>query len=255
MGYADAGFNGGRQLRTPQLDKLASAGAVLTSHYVQPVCSPTRAALMTGRHVTRTGVYSIVRPRARWGLPLAERTLADALRAAGYETAICGKWHLGEFEPVYLPTRRGFDHQYGHWFGAIDYFTHVRDGQRDWHRQDEPCDDRGYSTQLIAREACRIIRAKPADKPLFLYVPFNAVHAPHQVPARYLEPFGQLTGMRRVYAAMLSAMDEAIGEIMAALEETGLRDTTLLVFSSDNGGPAPGTVTSNGPLRAGKGTI
>lgn len=251
-GYADTGFNGSTEIKTPELDKLAASGTVLTSHYVQPVCSPTRACLMTGRHVTRTGVYWVVRPNAKWGLPLAERTLPQALREAGYVTAICGKWHLGEFQPQYRPTQRGFDHQYGHWFGALDYFTHKRNGQHDWHRNDEPNHDKGYTTHLIAKEACRIIRDKPADKPLFLYVPFNAVHDPHQVPPKYLEPFAELTGQRRTYAGMVAALDEAVGQIAAALKEKGLLDNTIIVFSSDNGGPK---VTSNGPLRAGKGTI
>jgi arylsulfatase A-like enzyme len=119
FGYADAGFSGGKIIATPALDKLAREGAILDAFYVQPVCSPTRAALMTGRYAVHTGVYTIVRPGAPWGLPLAERTLASALRAAGYETAICGKWHLGEFQPEYRPTQRGFDHQYGQWFGAM----------------------------------------------------------------------------------------------------------------------------------------
>ena len=188
LGRTDAGFMGSKEIRTPNLDKLAGSGAVLTAHYVQPVCSPTRAALMTGRYAVHTGVYTIVRPHAPWGLPLGERTLAQALHEAGYETAIVGKWHLGEFEEAYRPTRRGFDHQYGHWFGAIDYFKHDRDGIPDWHRDDQPCDDEGYSTHLIAKEACRRIREKQPDKPLFLYVPFNAVHAPHQVPESYLAP-------------------------------------------------------------------
>lgn len=255
MGYADAGFNGGREIKTPNLDKLAREGSVLKSFYVQPVCSPTRSALMTGRYPTATGVYSVVRPNAPWGLKLQERTLAAALREAGYETAICGKWHLGEFQPEYRPMQRGFDHQYGLWFGAIDYFTHLRDGQLDWHRDDQPCDDQGYSTNLLAREACRRIREKQPDKPLFLYLPFNAVHSPHQVPDRYLEPYSQLKGVRRTYAGMLSAMDEAVGQVVDALDENGLRKNTLIVFTSDNGGPQPGKVTDNGPLRAGKGTI
>jgi arylsulfatase A-like enzyme len=141
MGYADAGFNGGKEIKTPHLDRIAKAGTILRSFYVQPVCSPTRASLMTGRYVTHTGVYSVVKPTTPWGLPLEERTLAQALREAGYETAISGKWHLGEFQPAYLPTKRGFDHQYGLWFGAIDYFTHQRDGVLDWHKNDEPCVD------------------------------------------------------------------------------------------------------------------
>lgn len=254
LGYADAGFNGGRDIRTPNLDRLAGDGAVLTSFYVQPVCSPTRAALMTGRYPTRTGVYTVVRPQARWGLPLAERTLADALRDAGYETAICGKWHLGEFEPAYRPLHRGFDHQYGPWFGAIDYFTHRRDALADWHRDDRPCADEGYSTHLLAKEACRLIRQRRWDRPLFLYLPFNAVHAPHQVPESYTKPYGNLSGVRRTYAGMLSAMDEAVGQVVAALKEKGELDRTLVIFCSDNGGPSPGRVTDNGPLRAGKGT-
>ncbi|MFM7926033.1 MAG: sulfatase-like hydrolase/transferase, partial [Planctomycetaceae bacterium] len=106
-------------------------------------------ALMTGRYAVRTGVYTIVRPGARWGLPLAERTLATALQQAGYETAITGKWHLGEFERDYLPTSRGFDHQYGHYFGALDYFTHIRDGKPDWYRNDQPLQEEGYTTELL----------------------------------------------------------------------------------------------------------
>jgi arylsulfatase A-like enzyme len=255
MGYADAGFNGGRDIKTPHLDKLAREGSILESFYVQPVCSPTRSVLMTGRYPTQTGVYSVVRPNAPWGLKLQERTLADALREAGYETAICGKWHLGEFQPEYRPTHRGFDHQYGLWFGMIDYFTHMRDGKLDWHRDDQPCRDEGYTTNLLGEEACRRIREKQPGKPLFLYLPFNAVHSPHQVPDRYLEPYADLTGVRRTYAGMVAAMDEAVGQVVEALDEKGLRNNTLIIFSSDNGGPSPGKVTDNGPLRAGKGTI
>jgi len=255
LGYADVGFNGGKEIQTPNLDRIAKSGAILESFYVQPVCSPTRAALLTGRYAVRTGVYNVVRPSAPWGLPLAERMLPQALREAGYETAICGKWHLGEFEEAYRPTRRGFDHQYGQWFGAIDYFTHLRDGKHDWHRDDQSSKDEGYSTHSLAGEAARRIREKQADKPLFLYLPFNAVHAPHQVPESYLAPYDKLQGQRRVYAGMLAAMDEAVGQVVAALEEKGLRESTLIIFSSDNGGPGPGRVTDNGLLRASKGTI
>ena len=126
-------------------------------------------------------------------------------------------------------------HQYGLWFGMIDYFTHMRDGQLDWHRDDQPCRDEGYSTNLLAEEACRRIREKQPGKPLFLYLPFNAVHSPHQVPDRYLEPYANLTGVRRIYAGMVAAMDEAVGQVVDALDERGLRDNTLIIFSSDNG--------------------
>jgi arylsulfatase A-like enzyme len=255
LGYADCGFLGGKDIKTPQIDALAQSGAVLESHYVQPVCSPTRAALLTGRYATHTGVYSIVRPGAEWGLPLAERLLSSALKEAGYCTSICGKWHLGEYQPAYTPTRRGFDHQYGHRFGALDYFTHIRDGKHDWYRNDEPLKAEGYATHLIAQEACKIVREKPGDKPLFLYVPFNGIHSPHQVPAEYEKPYDKLPKLRRSIAGMLAAVDEAIGQIAAALKEKGLTDNTLIVFSSDNGGPSPGRATDNTPLRAGKGTI
>jgi arylsulfatase A-like enzyme len=255
MGYADAGFNGGREIRTPHLDGLARGGAVLKSFYVQPVCSPTRAALMTGRWATRTGVYTVVRPHAPWGLKLEEQVMAQMLGSAGYETAICGKWHLGEFEAGYRPMRRGFDHQYGPWFGAIDYYTHKRGEVVDWHRDDEPSADEGYATELLGKEACRVIREKRSDKPLFLYLPFNAVHTPHQVPEGYVAGYPELKGLRRTYAGMLTAMDEAIGKVVAALEEKGMMDETLVIFASDNGGPSPGRVTSNGELRAGKGTV
>lgn len=252
LGYADCGFNGGEEIKTPNIDKLAHGGAILESHYVQPVCSPTRAALMTGRYATRTGVYTIVRPKARWGLPLQERTLANALRDAGYETAITGKWHLGEFDPSYVPTSRGFDHQYGHYFGAIDYFTHLRDGSHDWYRDDKELHEEGYSTHLIAKEACRLITEKDKTKPIFLYVPFNGVHSPMQVPDNYLQPYPGLSGPRQKLAGMLAAVDEAIGQIVESLERTGLRENTLIVFSADNGGPRPG---ENTPLRDFKGSI
>lgn len=252
LGYADCGFNGGKEIKTPNIDKLASGGAVLESHYVQPVCSPTRAALMTGRYATRTGVYTVVRPHAKWGLPLAERTLANALQEAGYETAITGKWHLGEFDRAYLPTSRGFDHQYGHYFGALDYFTHIRDGSHDWYRDDKPLQVQGYSTHLVAREACRLIAEKHKAKPLFLYVPFNGVHAPMQVPYSYLQPYPALNGPRQKLAGMLAAVDEAIGQIVESLDKARLRENTLIIFSSDNGGPKPGT---NTPLRDFKGSI
>ena len=255
LGSADVSWRGG-EILTPHLDKLARAGANLEQFYVQPVCSPTRAALLTGRYPMRLGLQvGVVRPWARYGMPLEERTLPQALREAGYETAIVGKWHLGSFDPAYLPTRRGFDHQYGHFFGAIDYFTHVRDGKHDWYRDDKEIREEGYSTHLIAREAVRLIRERDKSKPLFLYVAFNAVHAPLQVPDSYKKPYAHLKEPRRTYAGMVAAMDEAVGQITAAIEDAGMRTNTLFIFSSDNGGPRPGTVTSNGSFRAGKATL
>ena len=256
LGFADVGFNGGKQIATPRLDRLAASGARLEQLYVQQVCSPTRAALLTGRYPMRHGLQvGVVRPWAQYGLPLEERTLAQALKQVGYATAIVGKWHLGHFDPAYLPTKRGFDVQYGHYNGAIDYFTHERDGGHDWHRQDRESRDEGYSTHLLAREAVSFVNAQKSDRPFFLYLTFNAVHAPHQVPESYKAPYAALPEPRRTYAGMLAAMDEAIGQVLDALEKQGLSRNTLVVFSSDNGGPAPRKVTDNGKLRAGKTTI
>lgn len=256
LGYADVGFTGGTEIKTPALDALASAGARLEQFYAQPVCSPTRAALLTGRYPMRHGLQvGVVRPWAQYGLPLEERTLPQALKEAGYETVLLGKWHLGHFDRAYLPTARGFDHQYGHYNGAIDYFTHERNGGFDWHRDDRASHDEGYSTHLIAREAVRVIRELGGRKPFFLDVSFNAVHEPLQVPDSYKQPYVNLKEPRRTYAGMVAAMDEAVGQIVAALDEKGIRDDTLIVFSSDNGGPQPGSVTDNGRFRAGKATL
>jgi len=255
MGYADCGFNGGKDIRTPNIDKLAKEGTVLKSFYVQPLCSPTRAALLSGRFPTHTGVYHVVTPGATWGLPLDERTLPQALGEAGYTTVICGKWHLGEFRAEYRPSQRGFQHQYGHMMGNLDYFTHLRDGKLDWYRDDKPLKEEGYTTSLIAKEASRCIHEQPADKPLFLYVPFNGIHSPYQAPASYSEPYQNLPKLRGTIAGMLAAVDEAIGQITAALDKKGMRDNTLIIFSSDNGGANPGKAMMNTPLRGGKGGI
>lgn len=255
LGSHDVGWRGS-EIKTPNLDKLAFGGARLEQFYVQPVCSPTRAALLTGRYPMRHGLQTgVVRPWAQYGLPLEERTLAQALKEAGYITGIFGKWHLGHFAPEYLPTRRGFDRQYGHYNGALDYFEHTRDGGFDWHRNDKVNRDEGYGTFLIADEAAKFIREHDGAKPFFAYVPFSAVHAPLQVPEKYREPYAGMAPNRRTYAGMTTAMDEAIGRIIAAVEARGWRTNTLIIFSSDNGGPNPGRLTSNGSLRAGKGTI
>ncbi|MEO7298162.1 MAG: arylsulfatase [Verrucomicrobiota bacterium] len=255
LGSYDVSWRGS-EIKTPNLDKLAMAGARLENFYVQPVCSPTRASLMTGRYPMRYGLQvGVIRPWAKYGLPLEERMLPQALREVGYTTAMCGKWHLGGFEKSYWPNARGFDHWYGHLQGALDYFTHIRDGKLDWYRDGKLNNDEGYSTFLVGNEAAKIVRDQPRDKPLFLYVPFNAVHSPLEVPEKYKEPYPKLKGQRQTYAAMVAAMDEMVGKIVAAVDETGRRKNTLFIFASDNGGPAPGRVTSNGPLRAGKGTV
>ncbi len=256
LGWGDVGYHKG-EIKTPNVDRLANAGVKLEQFYVSPVCTPTRAALMTGRYPMRYGwQVGVVRPWTPGGLPLEERTLAQALKEAGYATSIVGKWHLGHSRPEYLPMSRGFDHHYGHYNGEIDYNTHMQSkfGGFDWHRDNQENRDEGYSTKLIAREAVRVIEEQKDGTPLLLYVAFNAVHEPHQAPDEYTEQYPSLTGTRRIYAGMTAALDEAAGQIVEAVDKRGWRQNTIFVFSSDNGGAMPGTVSSNGPFRGGKTT-
>jgi arylsulfatase A-like enzyme len=157
--------------------------------------------------------------------------------------------------PEYLPTKRGFQHQYGHYNGALDYFTHRRDGGLDWHRDDRALTETGYSTPLIAKEAVRLIRERDKKRPLFLYIPFNAIHGPFQVPPRYKRLYTSHPEPRRSLLGMTAALDEAVGTITSELDQQGMRENTLLIFASDNGGPAPGRVSDNGIYRSGKGTL
>ncbi len=255
LGWSDVGWHGS-EIKTPHLDKLAMEGARLEQFYVLPVCSPTRAAFLTGRYPIRHGLQlSVVRPWAQYGLPLEERTLPQALKEAGYHTAISGKWHLGHFRPEYLPTQRGFDAQYGHYNGMIDYFTHDRDGGHDWHRNDRDSRDKGYSTTLIGDEAVRVIEQQDLKTPLFLYVPFNAPHSPLQVTEAFLQEYATIADKKRqAYAAMVHCLDEQVGRVVAAIEKRGMGSNTLYLFSSDNGGPLDLGAT-NGSLRAGKATL
>ena len=240
LGWGDVGWHGG-EIKTPNLDKLAAAGARLEQFYVQPVCSPTRAAFMTGRYPMRHGLQvGVVRPWAAVRAAARGTDPAAGAKEAGYETAIVGKWHLGHVKPEYLPTRRGFDHQYGHYNGALDYFTHVRDDGFDWHRDDRECRDEGYSTHLLAREAVRLVDEHDRSRPLFLYIPFNAVHSPHQVPESYKEPYANLKGNRGPTPACSRCSTKPSARSSPSSTGRGSARTRLFLFSSDNGGPAPG---------------
>jgi arylsulfatase A-like enzyme len=256
LGSADVGFAGGTEIPTPNIDRIANQGVILDQFYVMHVCSPTRAALMTGRYPIRYGLQTgVIRPDWAYGLSLEERLLSNSFQESGYATAILGKWHLGMFTPDYLPTRRGFDFQYGNYCGAIDCFTKMRQGGYDWHRNDKVAREEGYSTEQLAEEAVAWVNSLEKGKPFLMYVPFNAVHAPLQAPERYRTQFANIKGSRGQYAAMLSAVDEAIGKVTGAIDQLRGSDSTIYIFSTDNGGPAPGKTTSNGSLRAGKGTL
>jgi arylsulfatase A-like enzyme len=259
LGYNDVGFNGSTQILTPHLDKLAAGGQVLKSMYVQPVCSPTRAAFLSGRYPMRYGLQrGIISPKDEFGLNLKELTIAQEMQGLGYQTAICGKWHVGWVSEDYWPMARGFDLQYGMVkAGYIDYFRHTRAGiGRDWFRQQEPLVEEGYATDLIADEAARVITAHDTKQPLFLYVAFNAPHSPFQPPREVQTPaYRDLSEKRGPFAEMITSMDSGVGRIAKALTDAGMMENTLMVFSSDNGGVAPGVRADNSPLRAGKGTV
>lgn len=254
LGRGDLGYTGS-DIKTPNIDKLVATGVRLDRFYSCPMCSPTRAGLMTGRWPIRYGLMkAVIPPWSEYGLPVEERTLPQALGEAGYERrGMFGKWHLGHSRRTYLPLARGFTEFYGHYNGAIDYITHVREGEVDWHRNERTVKEEGYATDLIAREATRFVEQSPADKPFFLYVPFNAPHSPFQAKPEDLAKYPQRQGNRRAYAAMVDAMDQGIGKILAAIERRADAANTFVLFFSDNGGVPQ--VSSNAGLRAGKLTV
>jgi len=269
LGWKDVGFHGS-DIRTPTIDSLANAGAKLEQFYAEPMCTPTRAALMTGRYPMRYGLQTAVIPQGHsYGLATDEWLLPQALKDAGYETAIVGKWHLGHADPKWWPRQRGFDYQYGPLIGEIDYFTHQAGGKTDWYRNNEVVEEPGYSTTLHGDEAVRLIQAHDPAKPLFLYLAFNAVHTPYQAPQDYLDLYpGIEDPSRKAYAASATAMDDQIGRVVAALAERKMLENTVIVFQSDNGGTTnplfAGAITDmskvvlpadNGPYRDGKASL
>ena len=178
----------GSDIRTPNIDKLADGGARLEQFYAQPMCTPTRAALMTGRYPFRYGLQTLVIPSGyTYGLPTDEWLLPQALKEAGYETAIIGKWHLGHADSKYWPRQRGFDYQYGPMIGEIDYFTHEQHGVTDWYLNNKLLKEPGYSTTLLGNAAVKLIDAHNVTVPLYLYLTFNAPHTPYQAPQEYLD--------------------------------------------------------------------
>jgi arylsulfatase A-like enzyme len=254
LGWADVGYHGAKT-STPNIDRLANDGVRLENFHVCPLCSPTRAGLMTGRWPIRSGMgESVITPWRPYGLPTSERTLADLLAKAGYERrGIVGKWHLGHYEKKFLPLNRGFTSFTGFYNGALDYFTHKREGELDWHRDFETCRDEGYATDLIGREAVRFIEQSPAGKPFFLYVPFNAPHLPLQAKDEDMAKYAHLPdASKRTYAAMVDSMDQSIGKILGAIEAKGAADDTFVLFLSDNGATENG---DNGPWRSIKGSV
>ncbi len=270
LGYADVGYHGS-EIKTPTLDQLAAGGARLESFYGQHVCSPARAALMTGRYPMRMGLQTfVVFPGHSYGLPLDERTLPVALKEVGYKNVMTGKWHLGHYKQAYWPQNRGFDHFYGSILGEVDYFTKEKGGFIDWQRNGVTIKETGYHTTQLADEMVRVIEADDGKKPLFMYMPFLAPHAPYQAPKEYEDRYPNIKDpTRRTYAGMITALDDSIARVLEALKRKGMRDNTIVVFMSDNGGPLTAEIASgtggtaaglnlpavNLPLRDGKSTL
>lgn len=252
-GYGELGCQGNPEIPTPHIDSIAKNGVRFTQGYVSgPYCSPTRAGLLTGRYQTRFG-HEFNGRGPNFGLPLSEKTLADRLKTLGYATCAIGKWHLGD-EPRYRPMRRGFDEFYGTLantpFFRPTNFVDSRLGP-DVRKVDDPD---FYTTDAYAARAVDWI-GKNKDRPFFLYLPFNAQHAPMQAPPKYLDRFPQITDpKRKLFAAMMSAKDDAVGRVLAQVRALGQEENTLVFYLADNGGPTPSTTSKNGPLRGLKAT-
>lgn len=253
LGWNDVGYHGSA-IRTANIDRIAREGLELDRFYVCPICSPTRAGMMTGRYPLRFGIMrAVIPPWRKYGLPNGEETLPETLARAGYtRRGVFGKWHLGHSDGKYHPLKQGFTHFVGCYNGACDYFTQDREGERDWHRGYDTATETGYTTNLIADKVVTFINESPAGEPFLAYVPFTAPHTPLQAPQEYIDKYPSLSGQRRTFAAMVHCMDDAIGRILAVIDKKGIADNTIVWFISDNGG---GTGSSNLPLRGSKQTV
>ncbi len=259
MGYADIGVQGSKDIPTPNIDALAKGGIRFTDAYVSgPYCSPTRAGLLTGRYQQRFGHEfnpDSATTDNEIGLPVGEITMADRLRAAGYKTALIGKWHLGRAAQFH-PMARGFDEFFGFLGGSHSYFEPGATGKNPLLDGRKIVGETTYLTDAFTDRAVDFIKQQ-RSQPFFLYLAFNAVHAPMHATDRYLARFPHIVNkQRRSYAAMLSAMDDGVGKILATLRERKLEDNTLIIFLNDNGGPVMAGTTINGssnaPLRGSK---
>ncbi len=236
LGWHDVSYHGS-EIETPQIDRIAREGVELDRFYVQPVCSPTRSGLMTGKSPLRLGITTPISKNQEMGLPLGERILPQYLADAGYQSMMVGKWHLGHHTVDQFPQSRGFESFYGHVTGGIGYWDHNHGGGHDWQRNGETLREEGYATTLIADEAIRVLAARDTARPTFLYVAFNAPHLPNEAPHEALARYPAITDpKRRIHAAMVSELDNAIGRLLEAFESEGLLKNTLVLFSSDNGG-------------------
>lgn len=275
LGWNDVSFHGSRQIPTPNIDTLAYDGIILNNYYVQPICTPTRAALLTGRHPIHTGLqHYVIANTQPYGLGLNETILPQYLKKLGYKTHMVGKWHLGMFANEYTPIYRGFDSHLGYYQGKGDYWDHTDLGNRgdlrswglDFHRNGQVYKTAfgQYSTKVYTTETERIIAEHDKSKPLFLYLPHQAVHnanpwRPREAPWEFMQRFAYIKHEgRRTFAAMTAVLDESIGNVTKALAARDMLNNSIIVFSTDNGGPSHGfsmNFANNWPLRGVKETL
>jgi arylsulfatase A-like enzyme len=257
VGYGDVGSYGAKDIRTPNIDRLAREGIRFTDFYAAPTCSPTRASLISGRYYQRAGIERPIGafgPATRsLGLPATGHSLPQLLKNGGYATGLVGKWHLG-YTPEYSPRAHGFEYFFGFKSGYIDYYQHTDGtGAHDLFENDVPAHADGYMTDLITARAARFID-EHARRPFFLEVAYNAAHWPFQIPdhpsvapgnGRFVQPQEDMTGQRRDYAAIVERADQGVGRILEALRANGLDRNTLVIYTHDNGGE---WLSSNAPL-------
>ncbi|ESO82996.1 hypothetical protein LOTGIDRAFT_197818 [Lottia gigantea] len=256
-GFHDIGYHGS-EIKTPTLNKLAGEGVKLENYYVQPICSPTRSQLLSGRYQIHTGLqHDIIWACQPNGLPLEDPTIADKLREAGYATHAVGKWHLGFYKDEYLPINRGFDSYFGYLTGAEDYYNHTRCSSliHKGYCGIDMTNGKTPDTTETGKYSTHLFTNRAIDIPLFLYLPYQAVHNPLQVPEKYVAPYRYINDQsRRTYAGMVAALDEGVANLTNAFKAAGLWDNTVMVFTTDNGGQihAGG---NNWPLRGWKASL
>ena len=266
LGYNDVGFHGS-EIFTPNLDKLANTGVMLENYYVSPSCSPSRSQLLTGRYGIHTGLVRNIQPMEPSCLRLDEVTLAEKLKARDYKTHLVGKWHLGHYKQECAPTQRGFDSFYGILLGSGDHFRYykrkrirgkIHHGYDFWHNNSVSYDEghlRKYSTTMYGEKALEIISQHNPKYPLFMYLSFQAPHAPLQVTRDWLKQNGGIRDLTRRYlAGMVTALDSAVGKLVNKLQSRNMWENSVLVFTTDNGGQML-SGGSNWPLRGGKGSF
>ena len=263
MGWNEVGYHGSK-IATPHIDRLVKDGMQLDRFYVHPVCSPTRSALMTGRLPARFGITAALTRGA--SVPMDEHFMPQTFQKAGYQTFLVGKWHLGATGPEYKPNARGFDHFFGFHGGGINYFAQGGLRARGWYRNVQPAIVEGYSTDLLAAEAIRLIKKRDPNRPIYLNLSFNAPHPIAQASEALIAKYAKLgfTGRMTAHAGAIDAMDSAIGRVLAAIKTEGMARNTLVMFFCDNGSGGGGRgLRGSGPkggagylaLRGGKGSV